>query len=94
MVFGAFGAFGLYRVARRLEVRPAFALPLAVAFLWSPYSLNDWLIRASVAEFAMMTALPWLFEALVAQLQGPAGWVPLGLSLAAVACWGRRARSA
>ena len=84
VAFAWFGAWGLYRVARRLEIGPSRALLVAVAFLWAPYSLTDWLVRGSVAEFASMMVLPWLLEAMVRQLQGERVWLSLGLSLAAV----------
>ncbi len=84
IAFAWFGAWGLYRVARRLDIGPARALLVAVAFLWAPYSLTDWLVRGSFAEFASMMVLPWLLEALVRQLQGERVWVSLGLSLAAL----------
>ena len=36
VAFAWFGAWGLYRVARRLEIGPSRALLVAVAFLWAP----------------------------------------------------------
>jgi hypothetical protein len=82
--FAWLGAWGLFRVARRLEITPTISFAIAAIFIWAPYSLTDWLVRGSTAEFASMMVLPWLLEALVRQLQGEAVWKPLGLSLAAL----------
>jgi hypothetical protein len=82
--FAWLGAWGLFRVARRLEISPPISFALAAIFIWAPYSLTDWLVRGSTAEFASMMVLPWLLEALVRQIQGEAVWKSLGLSLAAI----------
>ncbi len=83
VLFAWLGAWGLFRVARRLEIGPLISFSIAAAFIWAPYSLTDWLVRGSAAEFASMMLLPWLLEALVRQLQADRVWLSLGLSLAA-----------
>ena len=80
--FAWLGVVGFYRLLRRLEVRPVLALLVAAAFLWSPYSLTDWLVRGSFAEFALLMVLPWLFETMVRQMSGERVWLPLGVWLA------------
>jgi hypothetical protein len=84
VLFTWLGAWGFFRVARRLAISPTIAMALSAAFVWAPYSLTDWLIRSSTAEFASMMVLPWLLDALVRQLQGERAWTALGLSLAAL----------
>lgn len=82
--FAWLGAVGCYRLLRRLEVRPALAMLLTAGFLWSPYSLTNWLIRGSFAEFSLFMVLPWLLETLVRQQSGERVWRPLGVWLALV----------
>jgi hypothetical protein len=83
VLFGWLGAFGLFRAARQLAIGPTLAMLLAAIFVWSPYSLTDWLVRGSFAEFASMMVLPWLLDAAFRQLQGERVWLQWGLSLAA-----------
>lgn len=83
VLFGWLGAFGLFRAARRLSIGPTLSLLLAAIFVWSPYSLTDWLVRGSFAEFASMMVMPWLLDAAFRQLQGERVWLQWGLSLTA-----------
>ncbi len=78
------GAVGMSRAARTLGVSTPRSVLLALAFIWSPYAITDWLVRGSFAEFTSMMLVPWLLDAALRQLRGKPVWLPLGLSLAAI----------
>lgn len=79
--FAWLGGVGLVRSARRLGLGWVMSVMLAAIYVWSPYSLIDWLVRGSFAEFALMMVVPWLLEALLRQLQGERAWRSIGVWL-------------
>jgi hypothetical protein len=58
------GATGSYRLARRWLPAPA-ALVASLAFTYAPYHLSQIYVRAALAEFMALSALPWVFLAFV-----------------------------
>jgi hypothetical protein len=77
------GATGSYKLARRW-VGPAAALVASLAFTYAPYHLSQIYVRAALAEFMALSALPWVVYAFFALWDDPrprrAAFAALGLA--------------
>ncbi len=77
------GATGSYKLARRW-FGPAAALVVSLAFTYAPYHLSQIYVRAALAEFMALSALPWAVLAFLALWDDPrprrAAFAALGLA--------------
>lgn len=77
------GATGSYKLARRW-FKPSIALIASLAFTYAPYRLSQIYVRAALAEFVALSALPWVVLAFVALWEDPrprrAAFAALGLA--------------
>ncbi len=77
------GATGSYKLARRW-LGPSAALVASLAFTYAPYHLSQIYVRAALAEFMALSALPWVVYAFVALWDDPrprrAAFAALGLA--------------
>ena len=77
------GATGSYKLARRW-FPPAAALVASLAFTYAPYHLSQIYVRAALAEFMALSALPWVFLAFIRLWDDPrprrAAFAALGLA--------------
>jgi hypothetical protein len=64
------GATGSYRLARRW-FSPTAALIASLAFTYAPYHLSQIYVRAALAEFMALSALPWVVYAFLALWDDP-----------------------
>jgi hypothetical protein len=64
------GATGSYKLARRW-LSPSAALVASLAFTYAPYHLSQIYVRAALAEFMALSALPWVVYAFVALWDDP-----------------------
>jgi hypothetical protein len=64
------GATGSYKLARRW-FSPTAALIASLAFTYAPYHLSQVYVRAALAEFMALSALPWVVYAFLALWDDP-----------------------
>jgi hypothetical protein len=75
------GGTGMRRLLRISGVGEAFAMAGGVLLMISPYVLNDWLVRAAMAELLAMMMLPWLYAEMALFLKGERHWIRFGIEL-------------
>ncbi len=60
-IFNFIGVYGVYKSLRLLNIEKYTALFIGLSLLFQYYTITDWFIRGSFAEYSALMLLPWLF---------------------------------
>lgn len=61
VIFNFIGVYGVYKSLRVLKVDTKIAVFTGICLLFQYYTITDWFIRGSFAEYSALMLVPWLF---------------------------------
>ncbi|WGL59827.1 hypothetical protein QEJ31_14950 [Pigmentibacter sp. JX0631] len=75
------GGVGMYKLISKIGLNYQYALCASLLFIFSNYTISNWLIRGAVAELTAMIFIPWLLYYCIQLLLNKNTGIKIGLVL-------------